>query len=67
MIIFLFLVIYKNEPGISLRKSLVYTSRQPHILFILADDYGWNDIGKESFVHLIVFLLVCVFGLNCIN
>ena len=21
-------------------------SQQPHILFILADDYGWNDIGK---------------------
>ena len=24
----------------------IEVSQQPHILFILADDYGWNDIGK---------------------
>ena len=22
--------------------------KQPHILFILADDYGWNDIGYHG-------------------
>ena len=22
-------------------------TKQPHILFVLADDYGWNDIGKD--------------------
>lgn len=22
--------------------------RQPHILFLLADDYGWNDIGYHA-------------------
>ena len=24
------------------------TKQQPHILFILADDYGWNDIGYHA-------------------
>ena len=24
-------------------------AKQPHILFILADDYEWNDIGNETF------------------
>ena len=28
--------------------SVTCASRQPHILFILADDYGWHDIGKEK-------------------
>ena len=23
------------------------SAKQPHILFIVADDYGWNDIGNE--------------------
>ena len=22
--------------------------RQPHILFIVADDYGWNDVGYHQ-------------------
>ena len=27
--------------------TVVQCVKQPHILFILADDYGWNDIGKN--------------------
>ena len=30
-------------PGLGLA-----TGKQPHILFILADDYGWNDIGYHG-------------------
>ena len=26
--------------------TVTQCAKQPHILFILADDYGWNDIGK---------------------
>ena len=34
----------------------MFRSHQPHILFILADDYGWNDIGKERLLlNLILY------------
>lgn len=32
----------------TLLTSTVLTKRQPHILFILADDYGYNDIGYHG-------------------
>ena len=28
---------------------LIVQGKQPHILFIVADDYGWNDIGYVLF------------------
>ena len=28
--------------------AIVQSAKQPHIFFILIDDYGWNDVG-ESF------------------
>ena len=28
------------------------TKKQPHILFILVDDLGWNDVGKICFLLL---------------
>jgi len=24
------------------------SKKQPHILFIVADDYGWNDVGYHT-------------------
>jgi hypothetical protein len=33
---------------ITLLTSTVRAKRQPHILFILADDYGYNDIGYHG-------------------
>ena len=38
----------------------MYKSRQPHILFVLADDYGWNDIGKEYSLVLIFEIVTCI-------
>ena len=40
-----FTLMYQEKLWITLRK--MFRSHQPHILFILADDYGWHDIGKE--------------------
>ncbi len=28
--------------------TLSESASQPHILFVLADDYGWNDIGYHG-------------------
>ncbi len=28
--------------------TLSHAATQPHILFVLADDYGWNDIGYHG-------------------
>ena len=37
----------------------MFRSHQPHILFILADDYGWNDIGKEQLLlNLILYFKI---------
>ena len=33
-------------------------AKQPHILFILADDYGWNDIGNEMLFLTTFFYFV---------
>ena len=30
-------------------------AKQPHILFILADDYGWNDVGNGTSFSLTTF------------
>ena len=38
----------------------MYKSRQPHILFVLADDYGWNDIGKKYFLVFIFEIVACI-------
>ena len=38
---------------ISMRLVERIVTKQPHLLFILADDYGWNDIGKDFEVSLI--------------
>ena len=40
-------------PATSIAILLLYitlseTTTQPHILFVLADDYGWNDIGYHG-------------------
>lgn len=40
-----------------------FARRSPHILFILADDYGWNDIGYQqqigtSTAHKVLYLSV---------
>ena len=34
-----------------------HCAKQPHILFILADDYGWNDIGSAMFSETNFFQL----------
>ena len=60
VIILLYLVTYQEKFRISLRSTLMYKSRQPHILFVLADDYGWNDIGKEYFLPLIFEIVACI-------
>ena len=26
--------------------TIIQCAKQPNLLFILADDYGWNDIGE---------------------
>ena len=28
--------------------SITTAAKQPHILLIIADDYGWNDIGYHG-------------------
>ena len=35
--------------------TVSHCAKQPHILFILADDYGWNDIGKMIYILLTCF------------
>ena len=60
VIILLYLVTYQEKFRISLRSTLMNKSRQPHILFVLADDYGWNDIGKEYFLVLIFEIVPCI-------
>ena len=39
-----------------LMTETIYCAKQPHILFILADDYGWNDVGKEMFLFFFDYL-----------
>ena len=34
------------------KHSIEDTNKQPHILFILVDDLGWNDVGKICFLPL---------------
>ena len=34
------------------KHSIEDTRKQPHILFILVDDLGWNDVGKICFLLL---------------
>ena len=60
VIILLYLVTYQEKFRISLRSTFMYKSRQPHILFVLADDYGWNDIGKEYSLVLIFEIMTCI-------
>ena len=28
--------------------NVVVSAKQPHILVVIADDYGWNDIGYHG-------------------
>ena len=36
------------------KRHIKETKRQPHILFILVDDLGWNDVGKICFLFLFI-------------
>ena len=42
-------------PKLSQSKSREkHFTKQPNILFVLADDYGWNDIGKDFVIDIFV-------------
>ena len=46
----LYTFVYQSTRG--KKHSIEDTKKQPHILFILVDDLGWNDVGKICFLLL---------------
>ena len=39
------------------KHSIEDTKKQPHILLILVDDLGWNDVGKICVLLLLVSII----------